>query len=107
MRSLIAMAEHHNCRVGQHEFCGNYALGMDEAGRFVFFHKQVKEQVEEKAIDLLDIKACKPTNIGRKVAGDRVVERLGLELVPMDTIVFNLAVSCNRWSGGPSWSTKA
>lgn len=85
MRSLTAMAERHNCQVGQHEFCGNYALGMDEAGRFVFFHKQVKQQMEERAIDLLDIKACKPTNIGRKVAGDRVVERLGLEFVPADT----------------------
>ena len=84
MRSLAAMAEQRQCRVGQHEFCGNYALAVDEAGRYVFFHKRVKEQVEEQAIDLLDIKACKPVNIGKKMAHDRVVERLGLEFVPKD-----------------------
>src|SRR5690606_7425699 len=85
MRSLATMAEKRPCRVGQHAFCGNHALAMDEAGRYVFFDKRVKEQVEEQAIVLLHIKACKRINIGRKVAGDRVVERLGLEFVPMDT----------------------
>lgn len=84
MRSLQTMAAQHNCQIGQREFCGNYLLGMDQAGRYVFFHQVSKEAIEERAVDLMEIVACKPINIGRKIAGERVVERLGLEFVPMD-----------------------
>lgn len=84
MRSLQTMSAQHNCQIGQREFCGNYLLGMDQAGRYVFFHQVSKEAIEERAVDLMEIVACKPINIGRKIAGERVVERLGLEFVPMD-----------------------
>ncbi len=84
MRSLQTMAAQHNCQIGQREFCGNYLLGMDQGGRYVFFHQVSKEAIEERAVDLMEIVACKPINIGRKIAGERVVERLGLEFVPMD-----------------------
>ena len=84
MSSLRAMAQRHNCGVGRHEFCGNYLLGIDEAGRYVFFCRKTKEGIEERTVDLAKVVACKPMNVGRKVAGERIVERLGLEFVPID-----------------------
>lgn len=84
MRSLQAMAAQHNCQIGQREFCGNYLLGMDKACRFVFFHQMIKEQMKEQTVDLMEVATCKPMNIGKRIAGERVVERLGLEFVPMD-----------------------
>ncbi|MDC6384164.1 hypothetical protein D2V93_12045 [Flagellimonas taeanensis] len=84
MRSLYAMAAQHSCVIGLREFCGNYVLAMDKTGRFVFFHRMIKKKTEEQAVDLMEIATCRPMNIGRKIAGERVVERLGLEFVPMD-----------------------
>ncbi|WP_108424871.1 hypothetical protein [Flagellimonas amoyensis] len=84
MKSLQTLAAQHNCQIGQREFCGNYVLGMDKADRFVFFYQAIKEQTKEQTVDLMEVAACKPMNIGRKIAGERVVERLGLEFVPMD-----------------------
>lgn len=84
MRLLQTMAAQHNCQIGQREFCGNYLLGMDQMGRYVFFHQRDKETMEERAVDLMEIAACKPITIGRKIAGERIVERLGLEFVPID-----------------------
>ncbi|RUA14733.1 MAG: hypothetical protein DSY83_08885, partial [Flavobacteriia bacterium] len=84
MKSLQTMAAQHNCQIGQREFCGNYVLGMDKTDRFVFFHQAIKEQTKERTVDLMEVAACKPMNIGRKIAGERVVERLGLEFVPTD-----------------------
>lgn len=84
MRSLQTMAAQHHCQIGQREFCGNYLLGMDQKDRYVFFHQRNKETMEERAVDLKEIAACKPINIGRKIAGERIVERLGLEFVPID-----------------------
>lgn len=84
MKSLQTLAAQHNCQIGQHEFCGNYVLGMDKANRFVFFHQAIKVQTKEQTVDLMEVAACKPMNIGRKIAGEREVERLGLEFVPTD-----------------------
>lgn len=85
LQSLAAMADRYNSSIGQREFCGNYAIGMDPEGRFVFFEKKLKDRVEEQTVALSEVKQCKPVNIGKNVGTERTIESLGLKFVPKDT----------------------
>lgn len=84
MNSISALADRYNTKIGESEFCGNYAIGMDPEQRFVFFHKQFGDRVEEQIVVLLDMKSCKSLNQSSNVGGNRVIERLGLQFVPKD-----------------------
>jgi hypothetical protein len=84
MASISAMSDRYNTKIGESEFCGNYAIGIDPEHRFVFFHKKYKDRVEEQTVVLLEVKSCRPLNHGSNVAGDRIIERLGLQFAPKD-----------------------
>jgi ABC-type glycerol-3-phosphate transport system permease component len=53
LQSLNEIAQQHNCKIGQHEFCGDYVMGIDENRNFVFFFKQKKEEAISQFVDLL------------------------------------------------------
>jgi len=84
MDSISAMADRYNTTIGESEFCGNYAIGIDPEHRFVFFHKKYEDRVEEQTVVLLEVKSCRTMNHGSNVGGDRSIEKLGLQFTPRD-----------------------
>jgi hypothetical protein len=59
LQSLREVAQkQHNCKISQHEFCGDFVLGIDEDRDFVFFFKKKKEETISQCVDLADVRAC-------------------------------------------------
>ncbi|HET6245272.1 MAG: hypothetical protein H0V01_02025 [Bacteroidetes bacterium] len=87
LQSLTDIAVQHNCQISQHEFCGDFVIGIDEAKNFVFFHKQRKDRVIEQFIDLAKIQNCKVINsnqtITNKDGNYKVIDKLELSFIPI------------------------
>lgn len=58
LRPLEALSKEHNSALNQHEFCGDFIIGMDENKNFVFFVKIKDEEVISQFVDLSDIQGC-------------------------------------------------
>lgn len=58
-RSLNAYAQQSNCQIGEHEFCGDFLLALDESKNFVFFLKYDKDDKTYQKADLSTIEKCK------------------------------------------------
>jgi hypothetical protein len=58
LQSLNEIALQHNCKINQHESCGDFVIGLDENRNFVFFFKQKKEKAIFQFVDLSDIQTC-------------------------------------------------
>ncbi|MDW7692652.1 hypothetical protein R9C00_12045 [Flammeovirgaceae bacterium SG7u.111] len=84
LESIKELAKQHNHEITQHEICGNYVIGTDVSKNFLFFQLNTKKEVKQQFIDLSTIKSCNISNISRKTANGKVVERLDLELIPKD-----------------------
>lgn len=87
LQSLRGIAKQHNCQINQHEFCGDFVIGMDETKKFVFFTKLAKEKVIEQFIDLNCIMNCKIINssrlISNKLEKQRIIDKLELSFAPI------------------------
>ena len=84
VKSLNVLATGQNTTLGQKEFCGNYAIGMDRENNFVFFQKTIKKELQPpQLVDLSQIKACKTLNQAINAKGDRTIEKLGLQFQPI------------------------
>ena len=85
------MAEKEHCKITQHEICGNYAVGIDETNKKVFFQLKNDEEIKPQFIDLSTIKKCKIANIGITNANkEREIEKLNLELIPTNKNKLNV-----------------
>jgi hypothetical protein len=86
LHSLNEIAQQHNCKIGQHEFCGDYVIGIDENRNFVFFFKQKKEEAISQFIDLSEIQTCQMVKKTRNVKNDignlSIIERVELSFTP-------------------------
>lgn len=87
LQSLINLANKHNCKISQHEICGNYVIGIDEIKNTIFFYKQINNKVVEQFIDLAAIKKCKVINISRTISNKdsniNIVDKLELSFIPI------------------------
>jgi hypothetical protein len=87
LRSLNEIAQQNNCIISQHEFCGDFALGLDESRNFVFFFKQKKGEVILQSVDLSEIQSCHPVKKTRTIRNGKdsviITERLELNFVPV------------------------
>ena len=87
LRLLKEMAERQKCKIIQSEFCGDFVIGLDEGGHFVFFVKQKQDKVISAFVDLSEIQTCQPikntrlvkTNGGTSV----IIERMELCFIPI------------------------
>lgn len=86
LQSLNEIAQQHNCNISQHEFCGDFVIGLDENKNFVFFFKQKKEKAISQFVDLSEIQTCKAVKSTRTIKskdGDvRIPERVVLSYIP-------------------------
>jgi len=88
-RRLTEMAENEKSTLVQHEFCGDFAIGLDEMANHLFFCKKVENLKIEKSIDLRDYKSCKVFNSNRTISGKSkndkqyVLDKLELVLYPL------------------------
>jgi ABC-type glycerol-3-phosphate transport system permease component len=86
LQSLNEIAQQHNCKIGQHEFCGDYVMGIDENRNFVFFFKQKKEEAISQFVDLSEIQNCqtvkKTRNVKKDIGSLGFIERVELSFTP-------------------------
>lgn len=86
LHSLKENAQQQNCKISQHEFCGDYVMGIDESRNFVFFFKQKKEEAISQFVDLAEIQTCQVVKKTRNVKNDigslGFIERVELSFTP-------------------------
>ena len=85
LHSLKENAQQQNCKISQHEFCGDYVMGIDESRNFVFFFKQKKEEAISKFVDLSEVHICQAVKKTRNVKIDKenhsIIERVDLSFI--------------------------
>ncbi|WP_029489317.1 hypothetical protein [Ochrovirga pacifica] len=85
-QQLERLASKHNCHISQYEHCGNYAIGLDETKKHVFFLQRIKEQKHAQWVDLKAVKSCSlVTTYVSGVADKRMVNTLELQFTPKST----------------------
>lgn len=88
LNHLKESAAQYGCSISQHEFCGNFIVGIDDKKHFVFFFKQKNEETFSKFVDLSDIQSCQVIKKSRNVKNDRgsftVIERIDLAFSPLN-----------------------
>jgi hypothetical protein len=79
---LNEIALQHNSKISQHEFCGDFVIGLDETRYFVFFLKEKKEDVFSQFVDLSGIQTCHVVKKTRTMESkkEHVVITEGVEL---------------------------
>ncbi len=87
LRSLQAIAQQHNCNVGQHGSCGHTALGLDERRNALIYCNNSGGVLTAKYVDLAEIRACEAVKAIRNlkgVPGESITESVELTLQPKD-----------------------
>ncbi len=86
LQSLREVARQYSCNISQHEFCGDFALGVDERRGFVFFSKQKEGQIISQFVDLSEVQTCQAVRMTRpeKHNGENgvITERVELGFLP-------------------------
>jgi len=82
---LTRMAQQQNGRISQVDTMGQFAIGMDEDARTVYFIRGQAGREESRIIRLDDFRSCKPLNTTRSIdnaqVNYKVVEKLELVLI--------------------------
>jgi hypothetical protein len=85
---LTEMAENEGCAITQHEFCGDFLIGLDEVADRLFFFKKSENHEIVQSVNLMEYKSCRLVNSNRTV-GDKktsysVIDKLELCFYPND-----------------------
>jgi hypothetical protein len=79
--SLNDLAKQHDCKITQHEICGDYVIGVDDSKNFVGFIYNIKDVAKQKFVDLTTVKNCEIININRTTPSKKkVIEKLNLNI---------------------------
>jgi|SRR5690606_9613489 len=70
---LQTLAQQINCTIHEHEFCGDFVIGMDKTKHFVFFVKNIKENISTKVVNLNSIQTCKVVKNTKKNNGNYLI----------------------------------
>jgi hypothetical protein len=86
-RKLLEMAEKNNCKITQHEFCGNFVVGLDGMTDHFFFCKKVENLEICEKINLREFQSCKVINTNRTLNNKKehfyVIDKLELCFYPV------------------------
>ena len=66
-QSLNGIAQEHNCKISQYEFCSDIIIGLDESKNFVFFLRKRKENFISQHVDLSEIQTCRTAKKARTI----------------------------------------
>lgn len=88
LNKLMKLARLQDCNLIKHEITLNYAIGMDEKSKNVFFISLLNGQMNESSISLSTIRSSNVKNVQRTV-GDKknkynVIDKIVLVLMPHD-----------------------
>jgi len=87
-RRLTEMAEGEDCVITQHEFCGNFVIGLDGMAGRLFFFKKVEKPEISISVNLREFKSCRLVNsnrtVGEKKSSYSVIDKLELCFYPHD-----------------------
>ncbi|MUH37223.1 hypothetical protein D9O36_15335 [Zobellia amurskyensis] len=75
LRSLNDFADQDNCKIHEHEYVGDFIIGMDTTKNVVFFYRKEKDSSEKLSVDLKDVKNCHVSKIGKSVRHNGKVEQ--------------------------------
>jgi hypothetical protein len=89
LRSLQDSMLHLNVTIGEHEFCGDFLLGMDKNKKYILFYKNVlNSDAVVKIVDLSTIFSCKVLNEMKTVKTAResmeFIEHIELSFISRD-----------------------
>jgi len=92
LRSLNDFAEQDHCKIHEHEYVGDFIIGMDSNKKAVFFYKEEKGTTEKLSVNLKDVKNCKVSKIGKSVRKNGKVE----QTIERVELVFNTSPSASK-----------
>jgi len=85
LQSITKVASEHNCKITEHEFCGDYTIGMDKTNGYVFFVKESNAKADVQFVNLAQVRTSKIENTSRIVTNNKqnnkITERLRLNLL--------------------------
>ena len=86
LRSLQESIHHLNVTIGEHEFCGDFLLGMDNTKKYILFYKTVlNSEAIIKIVDLSNIFSCKVLKETKTIKTTResmeYIERIDLSFI--------------------------
>jgi|SRR5690606_3456478 len=88
LQLLHEFAQQHNCKISQHEFCGDFVLGIDNSSNFVFFCKQKKEEVIFQFVPLSEVHICQVVKKTRNIKSDMetpsIIDKVELSFIPIN-----------------------
>ncbi|WP_339709437.1 hypothetical protein [uncultured Kriegella sp.] len=86
LQSLITLADQHDCKISEHEYCSDFVIGIDKTKQYLFFFKKTKTEETLQYVNLNGIERCKVNNIGHVVrskdGNHREIDRLELSFTP-------------------------
>ena len=119
LQSLKEIAQQHNCSISKHEFCNNFAIGLDENNNYAFFFKQIEKDSISQFVNLSEFKDCKAVKRTSftKVKDENITffEKIELKFIPKNKsqaeTTFELYTPENRQLSGElqlvdKWSTQ-
>ena len=92
LRALNDFANLDNCKIHEHEYIGDFIIGMDTTKNVVFFYKKEKDTLEKLSVDLKDVKNCNVSKIGKSVRKNGKVE----QIIERIELVFTTSPSASR-----------
>ncbi len=86
MHSINEMAQKMGAKIHQHEFCGDFVLGLDNQKNWIFFYKQKNEPTQAQFVDLSKFKSCRVVRHSSSLRNGSVssgaIDRVLLSFVP-------------------------
>ena len=87
-RSILAIANNHNCKISQQEISDEFAIGLDESLNKLFFFKKTSEKEIAQHVNLSEIKSCKVIktehSTGNKQDSAKLIDKLDLHFSFLD-----------------------
>ncbi|SHE47392.1 hypothetical protein SAMN05444274_101451 [Mariniphaga anaerophila] len=84
---LSELAKKENCTITQHEFCGDFVIGLDNQNNYLFFYKKVENKEVQQSANLTDFSSCRVLKaiktMGEKKEQYHVINKLELCFYPL------------------------
>jgi hypothetical protein len=84
LQNLSKIADQHNCKISNYEFCGDFVIGINYDKNLLFFYKKNKVDSMSQYVNLLDMHICKVVKslIHNDKSSFSQIERLELVFYP-------------------------
>lgn len=87
-KSILAIANNHNCKISQQDINEEFAIGLDESVNHLFFFKKTSDKEIAQHVKLAEIKSCKvikTANVaGEKDDNYKSIDKLDLQFSFLD-----------------------